>query len=123
MAASRRRFVTQKVVFAVLTVFAVITFNFFLFRVLPGDPAVASLPRKDRLGPALLVAPVMSAPGEVTFHVPAGTWTPVLTGERLVGPGWVTHAPSEGQVSGVRVPAPSTVAGAPLSRTSWSPVA
>lgn len=50
MAASRRRFVTQKIVFAVLTVFAVITFNFFLFRVLPGDPAVGGM-RDPRLSP------------------------------------------------------------------------
>lgn len=50
MAAGRRRFITQKVVFAVVTVFVVITFNFFLFRVLPGDPAVGGL-RDPRLSP------------------------------------------------------------------------
>lgn len=50
MASGRRRFVTQKVVFALLTIFAVITFNFFLFRVLPGDPAVGGL-RDPRLSP------------------------------------------------------------------------
>jgi alpha-D-xyloside xylohydrolase len=116
----------------------------------PEDPAVAYLDRQYMLGPDLLVAPVMSASGEVTFYVPAGTWTSVLTGARLVGPGWVTEkhdvdsipllarpgavipfgavddrpdyawaddvelrlfAPSEGQVSRVRVPVPTTVAG------------
>jgi alpha-D-xyloside xylohydrolase len=116
----------------------------------PEDPAVAYLDRQYMLGPDLLVAPVMSASGEVTFYVPAGTWTSVLTGAELVGPGWVTEkhdvdslpllarpgavvpfgavddrpdyawadgvelrlfAPSEGQVSRVRVPPPSTVAG------------
>lgn len=48
MATGRRRFVTQKIVFALITIFAVITFNFFLFRVLPGDPAVGGL-RDPRL--------------------------------------------------------------------------
>lgn len=50
MAGGRRRFVAQKVLFAVITVIAVITFNFFLFRVLPGDPAVGGL-RDPRLSP------------------------------------------------------------------------
>ena len=39
----RGRFVAQKIAFAALTIFLVITFNFFLFRVLPGDPAVSGL--------------------------------------------------------------------------------
>lgn len=50
MGSGRRRFITQKLVFAVITVFVVITFNFFLFRVLPGDPAVGGL-RDPRLSP------------------------------------------------------------------------
>jgi len=57
----------------------------------PDDPATAYLDRQYMLGPDLLVAPVMSATGEVTFYVPAGTWTSVLSGERLTGPGWVTQ--------------------------------
>jgi peptide/nickel transport system permease protein len=36
---SRGRLVLRKVGWAVMTIFFVITFNFFLFRVLPGDPA------------------------------------------------------------------------------------
>ncbi|GIU91664.1 MAG: ABC transporter permease [Acidimicrobiia bacterium] len=50
MSRGRRRYVIQKVAFAALTVFVVITFNFLLFRVLPGDPAVGGLrdPRLSR---------------------------------------------------------------------------
>jgi len=46
----------QKIAFAVLTIFLVITFNFFLFRVLPGDPAVSGLkdPRLSREAVAAL---------------------------------------------------------------------
>lgn len=55
MRTGRRRFIFQKVVFAVVTVFVVITFNFFLFRVLPGDPAVGGL-RDPRLSPERVAA-------------------------------------------------------------------
>jgi alpha-D-xyloside xylohydrolase len=43
------------------------------------------------LGPDVLVAPVMSADDEVTFYVPAGTWTHLVTGAQLTGPAWVTE--------------------------------
>lgn len=55
MRSGRRRFITQKVVFAAVTVFVVVTFNFFLFRVLPGDPAVGGL-RDPRLSPERVAA-------------------------------------------------------------------
>jgi peptide/nickel transport system permease protein len=50
MGRGRARFVIQKVAFAALTIFLVISFNFFLFRVLPGDPAVSGMkdPRLSR---------------------------------------------------------------------------
>jgi alpha-D-xyloside xylohydrolase len=59
----------------------------------PDDPATAYLDRQYMLGPRLLVAPVMSADGEVSFYLPAGRWTHLLTGEVIAGPGWVrqTH--------------------------------
>jgi alpha-D-xyloside xylohydrolase len=57
----------------------------------PDDPTTAYLDRQYMLGPDLLVAPVMSAEGEVTFYVPAGIWTHVVTGEQLTGPAWVTQ--------------------------------
>ncbi|OUE08183.1 Alpha-xylosidase [Clavibacter michiganensis] len=54
----------------------------------PGDPAVAHLDRQYMLGPDLLVAPVFRADGEVEYHLPAGTWTNLLTGEVRTGGGW-----------------------------------
>ena len=45
------------------------------------------------LGESLLVAPVFSPDGVVTYYLPAGRWTSFLTGEVMEGPGWVreTH--------------------------------
>ena len=57
----------------------------------PDDPTTAYLDRQYMLGPDILVAPVMSAEGTVTFYVPAGTWTHLTTGEQLTGPAWVTQ--------------------------------
>ncbi|MDK1472421.1 alpha-xylosidase [Streptomyces sp. 549] len=54
----------------------------------PDDPACRPLDRQYMLGPDLLVAPVFSADGDVEFYVPAGTWTRLLTGETVTGPGW-----------------------------------
>jgi alpha-D-xyloside xylohydrolase len=55
----------------------------------PGDPASSHLDRQYMLGPDLLVAPVFSAEGDVAYYVPEGTWTRVLTGERVSGGRWV----------------------------------
>jgi alpha-D-xyloside xylohydrolase len=55
----------------------------------PGDPGCAHLDRQYMLGDDLLVAPVFSAGGDVSYYVPAGTWTHYLTGRRVAGPGWV----------------------------------
>ncbi|MEU1605716.1 alpha-xylosidase [Micromonospora matsumotoense] len=57
----------------------------------PDDPAVAHLDRQYMLGADVLVAPVLSADGQVTFYVPAGTWTHLVTGAQLTGPVWVTE--------------------------------
>lgn len=46
-----QRYLLRKLLQALITLFFVLTFNFFLFRVLPGDP-VALLARSDRLTPA-----------------------------------------------------------------------
>lgn len=54
----------------------------------PEDPNTATLDRQYLLGPDLLVAPVFSEEGEVSFYLPAGTWTHLLTGEQVEGPGW-----------------------------------
>lgn len=57
----------------------------------PDDPTAAYLDRQYMLGPDLLVAPVLSPDGLVTYYVPAGAWTHLVTGERVTGPGWVTE--------------------------------
>ena len=54
----------------------------------PDDPACAYLDRQYMLGERLLVAPVFSESGTVTYYVPAGRWTSFLSGEVLEGPGW-----------------------------------
>ena len=57
----------------------------------PGDPGCTHLDRQYMLGDDLLVAPVLSADGAVSYYVPAGTWTSFLTGEQVTGPRWVTE--------------------------------
>src|SRR5581483_653952 len=59
----------------------------------PGDPTADYLDRQYMLGERLLVAPVFSPDGAVSYYVPAGRWTNFLTGEVKVGPAWVreTH--------------------------------
>ncbi|MFE6037402.1 alpha-xylosidase [Streptomyces sp. NPDC056452] len=54
----------------------------------PGDPASRTLDRQYMLGPDLLVAPVFTEDGEAEYYVPEGTWTSLLTGERITGPAW-----------------------------------
>ncbi|MCW2873681.1 alpha-xylosidase [Actinacidiphila oryziradicis] len=54
----------------------------------PDDPACHQLDRQYMLGDDLLVAPVFSEDGTVEYYVPEGTWTHVLTGERVSGPRW-----------------------------------
>jgi len=51
----RSRLFVRKVVWSLVTVMVVITFNFFLFRVLPGDPAKAGV-RDPRLSQAAVEA-------------------------------------------------------------------
>jgi alpha-D-xyloside xylohydrolase len=54
----------------------------------PDDPACRTLDRQYMLGDDLLVAPVFDENGEVEYYVPAGTWTDILTGRQVTGPGW-----------------------------------
>jgi alpha-D-xyloside xylohydrolase len=54
----------------------------------PEDPACTYLDRQYMLGDALLVAPVFTPDGEVSYYVPEGAWTRWGTGEVLQGPGW-----------------------------------
>jgi alpha-D-xyloside xylohydrolase len=54
----------------------------------PDDPACTHLERQYLLGDDLLVAPVFGADGDVSYYVPAGTWTHFLTGQQVAGPRW-----------------------------------
>ncbi|KOX34878.1 alpha-glucosidase [Saccharothrix sp. NRRL B-16348] len=55
----------------------------------PDDPGCAHLERQYMLGDDLLVAPVFSDEGDVSYYVPEGAWTHLLTGETVHGPRWV----------------------------------
>ncbi|MFL7791956.1 MAG: TIM-barrel domain-containing protein, partial [Anaerolineae bacterium] len=59
----------------------------------PDDPTCDTIDRQYMLGDSLLVAPVFSYDGDVTYYVPQGRWTNFLTGEVVEGPGWAreTH--------------------------------
>ncbi|GAA4342823.1 alpha-xylosidase [Microbacterium rhizosphaerae] len=57
----------------------------------PDDPATGHLDRQYMLGPDLLVAPVFSATGDVSFYLPAGEWTHLLSGEVVTGGAWRTE--------------------------------
>ena len=59
----------------------------------PEDPGCEYLDRQYMLGNSLLVAPVFSFDGEVSYYVPAGRWTNFISGDVIRGPGWVreTH--------------------------------
>ncbi|MFD0688866.1 alpha-xylosidase [Actinomadura fibrosa] len=64
----------------------------------PDDPACTHLERQYMLGDDLLVAPVFSSDGEVSYYVPEGTWTHYLTGERVRGGRWVRERHGFGSV-------------------------
>lgn len=58
----------------------------------PDDATCAYLDRQYMLGDSLLVAPVMSADGNVEYYVPEGRWTNYITGEVVCGPAWRREA-------------------------------
>jgi alpha-D-xyloside xylohydrolase len=57
----------------------------------PDDPAASHLDRQYMLGPDILVAPVLSADGTVTFYLPEGRWTSLLDGTAVSGARWFTQ--------------------------------
>jgi alpha-D-xyloside xylohydrolase len=62
-----------------------------MFLEFPDDPACAYLDRQYMLGADLLVAPVFSEDGEVSYYLPAGEWTELLTGKTVRGGCWRTE--------------------------------
>jgi alpha-D-xyloside xylohydrolase len=54
----------------------------------PEEFACRGLDRQFMLGPSLLVAPVLSADGQVEFFLPEGRWTEFFTGQTIVGGQW-----------------------------------
>jgi alpha-D-xyloside xylohydrolase len=59
-----------------------------MFLEFPDDPACAYLDRQYMLGPDLLVAPVFSEDGEVSYYLPEGEWIRILTNETVKGGSW-----------------------------------
>lgn len=57
----------------------------------PDDPTAAYLDRQYMLGDSILVAPVFSTDGSVSYYVPAGKWTNLITNDVVTGPTWVTE--------------------------------
>ncbi|GAB4431674.1 MAG: alpha-xylosidase [Chloroflexi bacterium OHK40] len=55
----------------------------------PDDPGAEQLDRQYMLGDKLLVAPVFNADGLVSYYVPAGRWTHLLSGAVVEGPRWL----------------------------------
>lgn len=54
----------------------------------PEDPTSELLDRQYMLGDSLLVAPIFDEDGRVTYYLPQGTWTHLLTGESVEGGSW-----------------------------------
>ena len=55
------------------------------------DPACAYLDRQYMLGPSLLVAPIFGDDGRVSYYLPPGRWTSLLSGEAVNGGEWRTE--------------------------------
>ncbi|OBZ09424.1 alpha-xylosidase [Bacillus sp. FJAT-26390] len=54
----------------------------------PEDPTSEILDRQYMLGDSLLVAPIFNEQGNVTYYLPAGKWTHLLSGEIVEGGSW-----------------------------------
>jgi alpha-D-xyloside xylohydrolase len=55
----------------------------------PQDRSTFGIDTQYMLGGSLLVAPVFTPGGSTEVYLPEGTWTSLLTGERVVGSRWV----------------------------------
>ncbi|MGV2794789.1 alpha-xylosidase, partial [Clostridium perfringens] len=54
----------------------------------PDDPAAETRDRQYMRGDSLLVAPVFSESGEVSYFLPEGKWTHLLNGKTVEGGKW-----------------------------------
>ena len=54
----------------------------------PNDPTCDYLDRQYMLGDSLLIAPIFSPDGLVSYYLPQGEWTHFLTGEKVNGGSW-----------------------------------
>jgi len=52
------------------------------------DPNCNYIDRQYMLGESLLVAPIFSETGDVSYYLPKGIWTNFLTGKRVIGGTW-----------------------------------
>jgi peptide/nickel transport system permease protein len=81
----RSRYIARKVAWAIITILFVIVLNFFLFRVLPGDPARAGL--KD---PRLTAETVAAIQAKFGLDKPVincfETLNPLVLGDCTVNP-------------------------------------
>jgi alpha-D-xyloside xylohydrolase len=57
----------------------------------PTDPGCLYLDRQYMLGSSLMVAPIFSEDGAVTYYLPHGRWTSLQSGERIDGGQWRTE--------------------------------
>ncbi len=57
----------------------------------PEDPACDTLDRQYMLGDRLLAAPIFREDGQVSYYLPKGRWTNLLTGECAAGGAWRTE--------------------------------
>lgn len=57
----------------------------------PDDPACRYLDTQYMLGDCLLVAPIFSASGDVTYYLPEGKWTHFITGKEIKGGKYITE--------------------------------
>lgn len=55
----------------------------------PEDPTSSFLDRQYMLGDSLLVAPIFSEDGQVSFYLPKGKWTHFLSGKTVEGGTWL----------------------------------
>lgn len=55
----------------------------------PDDPGCNYLDLQYMLGDSLLVAPVFTESGDVSYYLPAGKWTDFVTGETKTGGSWI----------------------------------